>query len=32
MQEKGFEAAIRIAHVETPEMVYGIDTETTLAR
>jgi len=31
LSEKGHEDAIRIAHVETPRAVYGIDTETTLS-
>ena len=30
LQEEGYAGAIRIAHVETPERVYGIDTEATL--
>ncbi|WP_049922118.1 TatD family hydrolase [Halopiger djelfimassiliensis] len=30
--ENGHEEAVRIAHVETPERVYGIDTEATLER
>ncbi|MXV61148.1 deoxyribonuclease [Natronorubrum sp. JWXQ-INN-674] len=30
--ENGYEAAVRTAHVETPEFVYGIDTEDTLER
>ncbi|ELY83290.1 TatD family hydrolase [Natrinema gari] len=30
--ENGFEEAVRIAHVETPKRVYGIDTEATLER
>ena len=30
--ESGYEAAVRTAHVETPERVYGIDTGATLAR
>jgi len=32
LREQGYDAAIRTAHVETPEHVYGIDTESTLAR
>ena len=32
LREQGYDAAIRTAHVETPERVYGIDTESTLAR
>ena len=32
LHEQGYDAAIRTAHVETPERVYGIDTESTLAR
>jgi len=31
MRERGLEAAIHNAHVETPARVYGIDTEATLA-
>ncbi|WP_252698868.1 TatD family hydrolase [Natronosalvus vescus] len=30
--EQGYEGAVRTAHVETPEVVYGIDTEATLER
>ena len=30
--EKGADEAIRTAHVETPNAVYGIDTEATLSR
>ncbi|WP_222918764.1 TatD family hydrolase [Natrinema sp. SYSU A 869] len=30
--ENGFDEAVRIAHVETPKRVYGIDTEATLER
>lgn len=30
--ENGRDEAVRIAHVETPERVYGIDTEATLER
>jgi TatD-related deoxyribonuclease len=30
MREEGYEAAIRTAHVQTPERVYGIDTVATL--
>ncbi|WP_339103455.1 TatD family hydrolase [Haloterrigena salinisoli] len=30
--ENGHDEAVRIAHVETPERVYGIDTEATLER
>ncbi|GAB7120803.1 TatD family hydrolase [Natrinema pallidum] len=30
--ENGFEEAVRMAHVETPKRVYGIDTEATLER
>ncbi|QCW02217.1 TatD family hydrolase [Natrinema pallidum] len=30
--ENGFEVAVRMAHVETPKRVYGIDTEATLER
>ncbi|UPV74761.1 TatD family hydrolase [Halorussus limi] len=32
MQESGYDDAIRTAHVETPEAVYGLDTEATLDR
>ncbi|WP_135852943.1 TatD family hydrolase [Halorussus salinus] len=32
MQEKGYDDAIRNAHVETPRSVYGLDTEATLDR
>jgi TatD-related deoxyribonuclease len=28
--QEGHEDAVRVAHVETPERVYGIDTEDTL--
>jgi TatD-related deoxyribonuclease len=31
LNEQGYEGAVRLAHVETPESVYGIDTEATLA-
>jgi TatD-related deoxyribonuclease len=31
LREAGHEAAVRRAHVETPELVYGIDTEATLS-
>jgi TatD-related deoxyribonuclease len=31
LREQGHEEAVRLAHVETPESVYGIDTEATLA-
>jgi len=30
--EEGFDGAVRLAHVETPARVYGIDTEATLSR
>ena len=30
--EQGYEAAVRTAHVETPELVYGVDTVETLER
>jgi TatD-related deoxyribonuclease len=30
--DAGYEEAVRNAHVETPERVYGVDTETTLVR
>ncbi|KZN25807.1 deoxyribonuclease [Haladaptatus sp. R4] len=30
MQERGYDEAIRTAHVSTPELVYGLDTEATL--
>ncbi|MFA9516047.1 TatD family hydrolase [Halopenitus sp. H-Gu1] len=30
--EQGYEEAVRLAHVETPRRVYGIDTEATLDR
>lgn len=30
MRAEGFEEAIRVAHVETPQLVYGIDTRATL--
>jgi TatD-related deoxyribonuclease len=30
--EEGYDDAVRLAHVETPERVYGIDTVATLAR
>lgn len=29
MQERGYDEAIRTAHVSTPELVYGVDTEAT---
>jgi len=32
MQEAGYEAAIRNAHVETPKRVYGVDTQETCDR
>ena len=32
MQEEGYDDAIRNAHVETPQSVYGLDTEATLDR
>ena len=32
LAERGFEGAVRRAHVETPRRVYGIDTEGTLTR
>ncbi|RKD94924.1 TatD family hydrolase [Halopiger aswanensis] len=32
MLEEGYDEAVRTAHVETPELVYGIDTEATLER
>ncbi|WP_458205542.1 TatD family hydrolase [Haladaptatus sp. NG-SE-30] len=32
MQEQGYDEAIRIAHVSTPENVYGLDTRKTLCR
>lgn len=32
MQDEGYDAAIQMAHVETPKLVYGIDTGATLAR
>lgn len=31
MQERGYDEAIRTAHVSTPELVYGLDTEATLS-
>ncbi|MEA1931891.1 MAG: TatD family hydrolase [Euryarchaeota archaeon] len=31
LNEQGYDDAIRTAHVETPERVYGIDTESTLS-
>ncbi|MXR19775.1 TatD family hydrolase [Halobacterium bonnevillei] len=31
LREEGHDDAVRLAHVETPESVYGIDTEATLA-
>jgi TatD-related deoxyribonuclease len=31
LQEEGHEDAVRNAHVETPERIYGLDTEATLA-
>jgi len=30
--DEGYDDAVRTAHVDTPERVYGIDTESTLAR
>jgi TatD-related deoxyribonuclease len=30
LEERGYESAIRTAHVETPKLVYGVDTEATL--
>ncbi|AEH35406.1 TatD family hydrolase [Halopiger xanaduensis] len=30
--EEGYDEAVRTAHVETPDLVYGIDTEATLER
>ena len=32
MQEAGYEAAVRNAHVETPQRVYGVDTRETVDR
>ena len=32
MREEGYDDALRIAHVETPKRVYGLDTEETLDR
>ncbi|WP_440007335.1 TatD family hydrolase [Halomicrococcus sp. SG-WS-1] len=32
MQEEGYDDAVRNAHVETPERVYGLSTEATLSR
>lgn len=32
MIEEGYDEAVRLAHIETPERVYGIDTEATLER
>jgi TatD-related deoxyribonuclease len=32
LQDEGYDDAIRNAHVETPEQVYGLDTEETLGR
>jgi len=31
LREQGYDEAIATAHVETPERVYGIDTESTLS-
>ncbi|WP_231185080.1 TatD family hydrolase [Haladaptatus sp. DYF46] len=31
MQERGYDEAIRTAHVSTPELVYGVNTEATLS-
>lgn len=31
LRERGHDDAVRVAHVETPESVYGVDTEATLA-
>ncbi|MFC6989228.1 TatD family hydrolase [Haloplanus sp. GCM10025708] len=32
LRSEGYDDAVRVAHVETPESVYGIDTEATLSR
>jgi len=32
LREEGYDAPLRIAHIETPARVYGVDTEATLAQ